>query len=153
VFREGLRPPDPFRERHPFETARTQDGMSLKALSDLGPVVVACLPDDARWRKRMLEGVANARRRLEEAGVRLVLVHAGEIELPDELRYVARIEDPEHALYDAFELGEAAPGLLGRLRGRGVTRLFGAFRLEGGEVRHAFRPEKATDTPDYDAFS
>jgi len=24
VFREGLRPPDPFRERHPFETARTQ---------------------------------------------------------------------------------------------------------------------------------
>ena len=33
MFREGLRPPNPFRDRDPLETAQTQDDMSLKTLS------------------------------------------------------------------------------------------------------------------------
>ena len=45
MWREGLRPPDPFARRRPaLERLTTQDGMSLATLAGYGPVHVVCLP-------------------------------------------------------------------------------------------------------------
>ena len=132
MFREGLRPPDPFRESHPFETAMTQDGVSLKVMSGYGEVLVVCLPKLSHG-KPMLKQLAAARHEVERTGLRVILVHIEE-EAPREvleahdLWYVARIADPRRALY--AELGlEQKRGLLGGRRQAG-----GAFVLHKGEV-------------------
>jgi hypothetical protein len=144
VFREGLRPPDPFRERDALETARTQDGMSLKALADLGPVLVVCLPElSGGWCRRMLRDLAAQRVAIEEAGTRLVLVHpAGDADAalrPHDLGYVARIADPERKLYRRFGLEERTRLL------RAPEQLPGVFLLEGGEVRAKLEAERRPD--------
>jgi hypothetical protein len=144
VFREGLRPPNPFRERDPLETACTQDDLSLKTLSELSPVLVVCLPElQGAWCRRMLEDLAAQRPSIEEAGTRLVLVHmAGDPDQalrPHDLSYVARIADPERKLYRRFGL-EERPRLL-----RDPEQLPGVFLLEDGEVRAKLEAEKRPD--------
>ncbi|MHC4931298.1 MAG: hypothetical protein ACYTGV_03810, partial [Planctomycetota bacterium] len=101
MFREGLQPPSPFREREPLREAVTQDGMSLKALSGLGPLLVLCLPAlGSRFCRRLLRDLAAQRAVVEQAGVRVALVHMGSdseavAELESfELHYVARVADP-----------------------------------------------------------
>ena len=110
MFQRGLTPPDPFGERGILETARTQDSMSLRAMAELGPVVVVLLPALDRadaW----LKAVQDARPGLEGEGVRLVLVHMEGDEVARallerfDLHYLARIADPERALYAHFEAG------------------------------------------------
>jgi len=133
MFREGLRPPNPFRERPVLETARTQDGMNLLTLSRMSPVLVVCLPAVAgRGGRRMLRALAAVRHEVERAGVRVVLVHfddpAGALE-PLDLAYVARIADPERKLYAHFGLAEEPRGLLRRR-----AQQPGAFLLRDGEV-------------------
>ena len=174
MFREGLRPPDPFREGHPFEEARTQDGMSLKALATLSPVLVACLPAlGALFCREMLHELSGKRRDLEARGLRFVLVHmgtdaeaAGEFEASD-LQYLARISDPERKLYAAFELKEATVAqrmgprvwgraLAARRHGRGPivgapAQLPGVFVLSDTGIRHSFRHTTPSDRVDYAA--
>jgi hypothetical protein len=134
VFREGLRPPDPFREVEPLDAARTQDGMTLRALADLGPVLVVCLPElprAASWLKR----VAARRAEWEREGKRICLVHTGTDDearaacVPHGLDYVARVADPDRKLYEWFGLGEKRPGLLGRAVGASPRIEPGAFAL------------------------
>ena len=142
MFREGLRPPDPFRESHPFETAMTQDGVSLKVMSGYGEMLVVCLPELSRA-KAMLGKLAATRHDVERAGVRIILVHIEEEAARDvleahDLWYVARIADPQRALYAAFGLEEKR-GLLGGRRQTG-----GAFVLHKGEVLRELGPK-----PDY----
>ena len=139
MFQRGLTPPDPFRERSVLESARTQDSMSLQALAALGRVLVVLLPALGRANS-WLKAVREARPRLEEQGLRLVLVHTeSDAEArarfePFDLQYLARIADPERALYRHFEIGEARR-LVGPPR-----QLPGLVWLEGGEVVGVERP-------------
>ena len=113
MFREGLRPPDPFRKGGPLEEAVTQDGMSLDAFCKLGPVLLLCLPTTTSWSgRRLLKTIAAERRAIESAGVRLVLVHAEPEPALEryELQYVARVHDPDGALAEHF-------GFEGKVRG------------------------------------
>jgi hypothetical protein len=143
VFREGLRPPDPFRERPPLEAACTQDGISLKTLSEMSPVLLLLLPE-ARGRRGqgMLKALAAARGDIERAGVRVAIIHFDEIgDLgPFDLAYVARIADAERKLYAHFGVGSSARGLLRR-----ESQDAGAFLLRDGEIVR----EGRGDTPDY----
>jgi len=144
VFREGLRPPNPFRDRDPIETAQTQDDMSLKTLSELSPVLVVCLPElQGGWCRRMLQDLAAQRKAIEESGTRLVLVHmAGDADAalrPHDLGFGARIADPDRTLYRRFGL-EERPRML-----RTPEQLPGVFRLEDGEVRAELKAERQPD--------
>ena len=80
----------------------------------------------------MLRDVAEHRRALEEASMRIVLVHAQEdpraLFEPHGLEYVARVADPEYAVHRALGLGEKR-SLLG-----GTRQLAGVFVLRDGEV-------------------
>jgi len=146
MFRRGLTPPDPFFERGALESAQTQDSVSLKTLASMGPLVIFLLPalDRARpW----LEAIARARLRLETEGRRLVLVHtgtdgeAGAVFAGYDLSYVARVADPDRALYRHFELG-TKKRLLGKER-----QLPGIVWLDGGEVRRVERPDWDQSSP------
>lgn len=143
MFREGLRPPDPFRERPPLESLCTQDGISVKALSAMGPVLLLLLPEvRGRRGQGMLKAFAAARGGIERAGVRVALVHfddAGDLAAFD-LAYVARVFDPERKLYAHFGLGSSPRGLLRR-----ETQDAGAFLLRDGEVVR----EGRGDAPDF----
>ncbi len=142
MFREGLRPPDPFREIPPLEAARTQDGMSLQVLSELSPVLVVCLPAlGERSCRQMLQDLAKARVSIEFAGTRLALVHMGSdaeaaAELArHDLQYTARISDPKRQLYAFFELGTKRKGLLRR----GERQLPGVFLLSNSKILKSHR--------------
>jgi hypothetical protein len=147
VFREGLRPPDPFRERPPLESLCTQDGISVRALSAMGPVLLLLLPEvRGRRGQGMLKGLAEARGDIERAGVRVVLAHfdePGDLAAFD-LAYVARVFDPERRLYAHFGLGSSPRGLLRR-----ESQDAGAFLLWNGEVVR----EGRSDAPDYRAIA
>ena len=148
MFREGLRPPNPFRESDPLDM-RTQDGMSVRALSELGPLLVICLPE---WKtsacRKWIRATAAARPDVERAGARLALVHVGSEEDargaldPLDLGYVARVADPQRVLYGEFGLEEAS-------RWFGDARqLPGVFLLENGKVSGEFRPRAAGQRPE-----
>jgi hypothetical protein len=147
VFREGLRPPDPFRERAPLETLCTQEGISLSTLSGMSPVLLLLLPEARGRRGRaMLKALAAARGDLERAGVRVALVHFDDVPdlAPFDLAYVARIADPERKLYAQFNLGSSPRGLL-RREGQDA----GTFLLRNGEIVR----EGRGDEPDYRAIA
>ncbi len=147
MFREGLRPLDPFRERPPLDALCTQDGISLKTLSGMSPVLVLFLPE-ARGRRGqgMLKALAAARGDLERAGVRVALVHFDDVgDLGSfDLAYVARIADPERKLYAHFGLGSSPRGLLRR-----ESQDAGAFLLRNGEIVR----EERGDAPDLRAIA
>lgn len=147
MFREGLRPPDPFRERPPLEALCTQEGISVKTLSSMSPVLLVLLPDvRGRRGQGMLKALAAARGDIERAGVRVVLVHfddAGDL-APFDLAYVARVSDPERRLYAHFGLGSSPKGLLRR-----EAQEAGVFLLRDGAVVR----EGRGDAPDYRAIA
>ncbi|MFI5402038.1 MAG: hypothetical protein ACHQ1G_03805 [Planctomycetota bacterium] len=147
MFREGLRPSDPFRARPPLEALCTQDGISVKALSAMSPVLLLLLPEvRGRRGQGMLRALAAARGDIERAGVRVVLVHfddAGDLGEFD-MAYVARILDPERRLYTHFGLGSSPRGLLRR-----ESQDAGAFLLRNGEIVR----EGRGDSPDYRAIA
>ena len=142
MFREGLRPPNPFSEHDPLD-AQTQDGVSLRVMSKMTPVLVVCL--GSRVSKTMLREVAEHRRALEETSMRIALVHAQEdphaLFKPHGLEYVARVADPEYAVHRALGLAEKR-SLLG-----GTRQLAGVFVLKDGEVAATLG-----DAPDYAAI-
>jgi len=149
MFREGLRPPDPWGERPAAERLRTQDGMTLRSMAGLGPLLVVCLPALGTAACRgWLATLAGRRRGFEAEGRRCLLVHMGDdadartaLE-PFDLHYVARIADPDRELYAHFGLGAAPPGLLGRVAGRlrgdkpvgDPAQKPGAFLVDGDEA-------------------
>ena len=105
--------------------------------------------------------------------MRLALVHQAPDEQAAELfaKYglddVARFSDPQGELYERYHLGRGRLGqLLGPrvlwralrsfFRGHGVgkpvgdpRRMPGAFLIDKGAIRRAFRPERVSDRPDY----
>jgi hypothetical protein len=170
MFREGLQPPNPFREIEPLREAMTQDGVSLKALAELGPLLIFCLPAmGSRFCRRMLRDLGAQRAAIERAGVRVALVHMGDdsdavAELgPLDLHYLARVADPDRKLYEHFDLKEATlaqrmgPKVWGAAltAGRGGGRIAGnpaqlpgVFLLRNGEIESAYRSKTMADAPD-----
>lgn len=146
MFQRGLAPPDPFRDRDPLAEARTQDGMSLNTLMEMGRVLVVLLPPvGSGARRRWLQSVRDARADLESRGYRLVLVHdESEPQLaPFDLQYVARIADPAGALFEHFELGEAK-----RFRVVGAPQqLPGVAWFEDGGLKRIDRAASLRDGP------
>ncbi|HEX5138780.1 MAG TPA: hypothetical protein VFY93_17540 [Planctomycetota bacterium] len=126
-----------------MEALVTQEGMSLKTLSAMSPVLLLLLPEvRGRRGQGMLGALAAARGDVERAGVRVVLVHYDDVgDLgPFDLAYVARVFDSEKKLYAHFGLGVAPRGLLRR-----EAQEAGAFLLRDGEVVR----ESRGDEPDY----
>lgn len=163
MFQRGLTPPDPFRERSPLEEARTQDGMRLKTMAEMGRVVAVFLPAlGGPFCRELLARVRTQRPEVEQHGARLVLVHMGDDEEaraelePFDLHYLARIADAERLLHGHFELGEASaiqhlrPTVIGRAigaarHGRGprvgsAKQLHGAVLLDGECAPRVLRP-------------
>jgi len=139
VFQRGLTPPDPFRPRAPTEELRTQDGMSVKSLGELGPLVLVFLPAlGGVFCRELLARVRDAREAIEQRRARIVLIHMGELDDATrelgrfDLQYLAQIADPERALYGHFEIGEAAP--LQRLRPAVLGRVLGAAHHGRGRI-------------------
>ncbi|MEM8883093.1 MAG: hypothetical protein AAGD14_03400 [Planctomycetota bacterium] len=131
MFQRGLTPPDPFRERPLFERVRTQDGMSLATMLEMGRVLVVCLPPGPP--RKWLARVAAARRGIEGEGARLLLVtiedDPADALREHDLQYVARCPDPGRELYRHFGFPEGRKlGLFGAEQ-KGGTAL-----LEGDQV-------------------
>jgi len=155
MFREGLRPPNPFRERSPLERLCSQDGMSLVTLSGLTPVLVICLPTlQKKECGGLLAGISAARATVETAGVRVALIHmepeteAVAAFAVHDLQYVVRIHDPQRELYGVFELGETTVRRLLILSSE-PQQLPGAVLLRDGEVCAAIRPTRFAQDLDY----
>ena len=141
MFREGLRPPDPFAPKDPF-AAETQDGVSLRALSMMGGGggrLLLVFPGDDKW----LAPLAAQRDEIERGGARIAIVHRRELDFKrDGLTYVARVLDGDGALHEHFELGETK-----RLLGK-PKQLPGAFLLVDCEIQSELRPRALGNRPD-----
>jgi hypothetical protein len=152
------------RRRDPIDAALTQEGMSLRALSSLSPVLLVFpKPLGTSSCRAWLSALAAARREIESRGVRPAVVHeASEGEARAELsrfglEYIARVADPDGALHDRFGLSagtaEGRPPLrdwLARRRGRirgDASRAAGLVLLLGGEVRAERRSAQGSDLP------
>ncbi|MCS7025940.1 MAG: AhpC/TSA family protein [Bryobacteraceae bacterium] len=158
---------------------KTHQGMSLLEMSRRWPTLVVFLRHfGCTFCREALADLANARAKIEESGVRLVLVHMGTEEQAEQFfrRYqledVARISDTNQALYRAFGLTRGSLSKLfgpkvwwrgfqaGVLEKHGVGTLVGdgfqmpgVFLLYHGEVIRSYRHQSAADRPDYIALS
>lgn len=154
---------------------KTNYGVTLDELSRLGPVLLVFLRHTGcTFCREALADLAAMRRRIEQEGARLVLVHMSADEAAARffarygLQDVQRISDPERTLHRAFglprgRLGDVLgpkvwwrgfqAGVLGR---HGAGRLMGdAFQMPGvfllfhGEILRSYRHQSAADRPDY----
>lgn len=155
--------------------ARTSEGVSLLEMSERSPVLVVFLRHlGCTFCREALSDMARAKPTIENAGVRICLVHM----VGDEkaaayfTRYnmgeAARVSDPGKALYKAFKLSRGTLAQLfgprlwvrgfkaaildrhfvGTLQGDGL-QLPGAFLVRNGEIVRSFRHADAGDRPDY----
>jgi len=157
-----------------LETAETQAGESVAALSRRGPLLLVLLRHTGCvFCREAIADAAAARGRIEAEGARLVLVHLGSDDdiRPLLTRYgiadVDRVSDPEKRLYRALDLprgtlgqlfGSAnwSSGLRSLLRGHGIGKLAGdgfqmpgVFLIRDGQVVTAHRHTHAAERPDY----
>ena len=146
MFQRGLAPINPFRDEDPLAAVRTQDGMSLNTLTEMGRVVVVLLPPvGSGARRRWLQAVCDVRAVLESGAYRILLVHSESDPdfAPFDLQYVARALDDSGALYAHFELGEAK-----RFRVVGAAQqLPGVAWYENGALTRVDRAVSFGDSP------
>jgi hypothetical protein len=158
--------------------ARTPSGADLLSLSRQGPLLVTFLRHlGCTFCREALAALGAQRGALEAGGTRLAFVHMATEEQARALfeRFglgdVARVADPDRALYRAFGLerggllqlfgpGVVARGIGGLLRGHGLGRVAGdprqmpgVFLLRDGRVVRAFRHATAGDSPDYEELA
>lgn len=159
--------------------ARTNVGPTILELSQLSPILLVFLRHTGcTFCREALSDLAEKRREIESAGVRLVLVHMSPEDRARKflerygLQDVLRVSDPGRSLYRAFGLGRG--GFLslfgpkvwmrgfkaGVLDGHGIGRLAGdGFQMPGvflvyqGEVLTSYRHDSAADRPDYVALA
>lgn len=153
----------------------SEKGYDLDTLSRESPTIVVFLRHlGCTFCREALADLAGVRRRIEQLGVRIALVHMGP---PNEAaaqfaRYglddLVRFCDPDRALYKAFGLKRAtfrqAFGLKNLLRGmragilsrHGLGRIFGnamqlpgVFLLHEGDIIESYLHETVSDRPDY----
>ncbi len=160
-----------------IESKKTKDGVDLATLSLLSPVLVVFLrhPGCMFCRETLAE-VGRLRGSLEEAGIRIVLVHHGRLGTMQQLLAkhglggLDRIDDSDRSLYRAFGLRRGRisqvfgislwPRAISALRKHGVgipsgdpLQMPGVFLLHRCEVVHSFRHRRISDRPDYVAMS
>lgn len=158
----------------PIESAQTQTGESLGALSRKSPVLVVFLRHcGCTFARQALGDVAARRAAITAAGTNIVVVHMHTAAAADTLfaKYgladVLRISDPQQTFYQAFELHRgtlwqvAGPVnwwraltsvLSGHLAGiptADVFQLPGAFLIHNGQIVNAFRGKNSSDKPNY----
>ncbi|RMG69033.1 MAG: AhpC/TSA family protein [Bacteroidetes bacterium] len=159
-----------------LEAYTDAEGHSLADLQASQPALVVFLRHfGCTFCREALADLAQERAAIEARGVRLVLVHmsppavAGRFLMRYGLADVAHISDPERRLYEAFDLKRATWGqvfgwrswlrgayaglwrghLIGRRLGGDGFQMPGAFVVQGGFVRWAYRHGSAADRPDY----
>jgi peroxiredoxin len=158
-----------------MSTTRTSEGVSLLELTSRAPVLVIFLRHlGCTFCRETLADVARAKPQIENAGIKICLVHmvddakAANYFTRYNLADAARVSDPAKALYEAFELSRGTLSqlfgprlwirgfkaglidrhLVGTLQGDGL-QLPGAFLVHKGEIVRAFRHADAADRPDY----
>ena len=158
---------------------RTNTGIDLANLSRLSPVLVVFLRHaGCTFCRQAVCDVAQAKRRLEEAGIRVIFVHFGNAEASEMLFRMNGIGSPEtiydedQQLYRAFGLRRgtlsevASPRVIwrgiraGLFDGHGIGRpegdilqLPGVFLLDDCTIARSFRHKSAADRPDYLAIA
>ncbi len=163
----------PAADRLPVALANARDafGVSLAELSHRSPVLVVFLRHfGCTYCREAAVDIAKNRTALEADGTRVVFVHMGTPAEADPffakygLETVARVADPDAALYRAFGLRRVGLGTLfgwkslsryfaaghgvGRVVGD-ATRMGGVFLLRHGAILREFRHDSPADRPDY----
>jgi peroxiredoxin len=160
-----------------LESATTQRGATLVALSQASPLLLVFLRHaGCTFCREALGDIARARPAIEDAGIRIVLVHMGdtaEIEKLIEkygLSGLDRICDRGQDLYRAFGLKRGklwqlfGPKVFWRAIGAGVLadhgigrlsadsfQMPGLFLIDGASIVRRVRHRSAADRPDYAA--
>lgn len=155
--------------------ARTQHGMALDEMSRRWPTLVVFLRHfGCTFCREALADLAAQRSTIESNGVRIALVHMSSDEDAAaffshyQMHDVARISDPDQAVYRAFGLSRGTLSALfgpsnwvrgfeaGVVRGHGVGMLAGdGFQMPGvfllfhGEILRTYVHQSASDRPDY----
>ena len=153
---------------------KTPDGAALLELSQQQPVLAVFLRHfGCALCREMVADVAQHRRAIEAAGMRVVFVHmhpetmAAKYFAEYGLADVARISDPGHRLYEAFGLARTRPthwldrsvivryidaifrrGHRPGYVGGDVLRMPGAFIVRDGAIVRAVRPSTLSDRID-----
>lgn len=158
--------------------SKTTMGISLDELSRMSPILLVFLRHaGCPFCRETLADLARNRRRIEEMGARIVLVHMGADDqvqaalnrfgLPD----IDRVSDPRQAVYRAFGLGRGrlaailgprvwfrvfVGGLLARY-GIGefkddIFQMPGAFLIFHGAILRSYVHRSSADRPDYVAL-
>lgn len=154
-----------------------QRGRTLRQLSQDAPTLVVFLRHlGCSFCREALADISRARGDIERDGARIALVHMGDetdARVFDQagLGEISRVSDPSRELYRAFGLERGSflqlfgprvwlRGLAAAMRGHKVGALRGdgfqmpgAFLLENGRVRRAYRHRTAADRPDYTGLS
>lgn len=160
-----------------IETKRTKDGVDLATLSLLSPVLVVFLRHaGCMFCRETVAEIARLRPSLEDAGVRIVLVHHGRSATMEQmlrkkgLGGLDTIYDSDRSLYSAFGLRRGRtsqvfgfsiwPRALSALRkyGAGIPsgdpfQMPGVFLLHRCEVMQSFRHRQISDRPDYEGIA
>src|SRR5579871_2458441 len=155
----------------------SQDGQTLAELAARPLFLVFLRHFGCTFCREAVDTISKKRTEIEAGGSRLAFVHLGTEEKaqwffkPYGLLDVPRFSDPEGPLYQAFGLLRAelrqylnsesiARMLLAWSRGHWVglpagdiQRMPGAFLMDRGEIRKAFRHKLVSDRPDYVALA
>jgi len=161
-----------------FEAYKDQYGISLAAFSQQQPVLIVLLRQlGCPFARETLAELAQLRRQLEDAGVKLALIHtasdeeAASVFSKYHLQDVFRVTDPDASLYRAMGLGKASvaqmygPGMWSRIfqasvsEGHGFGKIMGdrfqmpgAFLVSQGAVIGGYRHKRISDQPDYESL-
>jgi peroxiredoxin len=155
----------------------SQDGHSLKELAARPLFLVFLRHFGCTFCREAVDTISKKRAEIEGGGSRLAFVHLGTEEKaqwffkPYGLLDVPRFSDPEGPLYQAFGLlrwewrqylnSESILRMLlawthGHFTGLpagDIQRMPGAFLMDRGEIRKAFRHKLVSDRPDYVALA
>jgi peroxiredoxin len=155
----------------------SQDGQSLADAASRPLFLVFLRHFGCTFCREAVDTISKKRKEIEAGGSRLAFVHLGTEEKaqwffkPYGLLDVPRFGDPEGPLYQAFGLLRAelkqylnsesiARMLLAWTRGHfvglpagDIQRMPGAFLMDRGEIRKAFRHKLVSDRPDYVALA
>jgi peroxiredoxin len=157
---------------------RTPAGETLVELTAGRPVLLVFLRHfGCTFCRQTVDDIFKKRSAIEGGGTHLAFVHLGTEEkahayfTPYNLQDVPRFADPDGRLYEAFGLMRAElrqylnqesilrmllawmDGHFVGLPAGDVQRMPGAFLMQDGEIRRAFRHKLVSDQPDYVALA
>lgn len=161
-----------------LERVVTQRGESLAAIAGSSSALLVFLRHaGCTFCREALADISTSRREIESRGVRIVLVHMGDVRELQQLLAKHALEDldhicdPQQELYRAFGLKRGSLAQLfgpkvwwrgfkaGVLAGHGLgkpvadaAQMPGVFLLEQGIIARRFRHHSAADRPDYVTF-